>query len=171
MNPLVVRTGMPFGYLVAFLGIIALLAGGLAVTVVALRGRPARLGLAVAGVLSTAFAILVLVVNVRAEDDLDLAPLITAEGSLFGAWQGGAARLVLNPDGTYDCSGRTKCGPLRTGGRWSRSGDFDIRFNSGQSSVTYHVVRYKGAFRLIEMDGDPDLWDGSFRFEQVDSTS
>lgn len=171
MNPLVVHTSVPFGYLVVFLGIIALLLGGLAVAVVALRRRPARLGVATAGLLSAAFAASVLVINIRADNDLDLNPLIRTDSSLYGAWLGGGARLVLNPDSSYDCSGGNNCGQLRTSGRWNRRGDFDIHFNSGQSSVTYRVVRYKGTCRLIEGAGDPDLWDGSFLFEKIDSTS
>jgi len=167
MSPFVVITAIPFGYLVFYLGLLALFLGGVAGLVVALWHQPRRPWVALTGALGAVFALAVFGINVEADAALDLNPSIPSDSALLGTWRSRHATLTLSPDGSYHCSAQAACGRLGVTGRWQRSEEFDVRLVGAQDSVLYRVVRYRGILRLTEEMEDPDMWDGRFLFEHV----
>ena len=169
MNPLVVRTAFPFGYLLAFGALLGL--GVLGLALLAAGARRRRPGWALVGALATAFAGYVFWVNVSEGDALDLSPPITAPGQLAGRWAGtGGAALELTADGAYRCAGGGECEALGRAGTWARQADNNVAFRpvTAGPAIRYRVVRYHGRLRLAHpFEEDPDLWDGELPFERV----
>src|SRR4051812_18563645 len=169
MNPLVIRTAFPLGYLFAGIVLLALAAGGLVLVVQGIRrnrGRRVALGAAI-----MLFVAYVVWVNNQADQSLELNPVVTAQ-SLSGRWVNRDAALLLRPAGRYECTGPSPCVGLGSAGAWSRQGDFDVRLEPDHPATTaagsvagvrYRVVSYDGELRLASpIDHEPDVWDGRF---------
>jgi hypothetical protein len=167
MNPFVIRTAAPFGYL--FVGLVLLSVGLLGLALLARglwrrRYRQAGFGLCVG-----LFVAYVLWVNVAEGNALELNPQVSA-ATLSGRWMHGDAVLVLRSNGRYECRGAAECESVGVLGSWTYK-DYDVTLVSTHSSTAqdflagarYRVVSYNGALRLASpIDDDPDMWDGNF---------
>lgn len=181
MSPFVIRTAVPFGYLIAYGALLGLGVLGLVWLVGGVRRR--RAGRALFGALAAGVAGYVLWVNEAEGRALDLNPSLGAPEQLVGAWRGDAdAVLTLAADGAYRCAGAGECRALGRVGTWARAGDFDVALRpaaaggAGASGrvARYRVVAYRGRLRLAHpIDDDPDSWDGALLFahESADSAA
>ena len=170
MNPLVIRTGAPFGYLFAYLIVMGGLIIGLALFATGLRRR--HRGRAAMGAIVIAFLVYVVVVNIDEEDALDMNPVVRDATVLAGYWTGSHdVRLMLAADGSYRCVGYGECLRTTNTGTWDiRTGSHDIELHPSGSAVpnvVYTVVRYRGQLRLAHQIDDPDVWDGKMPFQFV----
>jgi hypothetical protein len=170
INPLIIRTALPFGYLIAYALLLGL--GVLGVGLLA-TGVKRRAGVrAAGGAFVLAFTVYVVVVNIREEGALDMNPQIGNGSLLVGKWRNASgATLTLAADGTYRCVGAGECNVLMPSGAWrvtQESDDIEMRPSSAATAPTiYSIVSYRGHLRLAHQIHDPDTWDEEMPFEYV----
>lgn len=170
MNPFVIRTAVPFGYLLAYGFLLGLVVVGIGLFATGIRRRTAKL--AAVGALALGCAGYVVAVNIAEDDALDMNPSYGSGAALAGRWVGNdRTTLVLAPNGTYRCTGKGECLTLTSAGAWQAiSGSHEVEFrssSSSSSSLVYSIVSYRGHLRLAHLIEDPDIWDGEMPFEYV----
>jgi len=171
MNPLVIRTAAPFGYLVVFAALFAAGFIGLCLVVFGLLSR--RSSSVTGGAALTFFIAYVFWVNIAVDRDLDLNPRVAGMEALSGTWVYGSAVLDLTSDGNYRCRGGGERLRLGDHGVWVIVENTDIAFRSTATGPgpRYRIVSYRRHLRLAHpIDDDPDLWDGVLLFEQTPPT-
>jgi hypothetical protein len=108
MYPFVIRTAIPFGYLLAYGFLVGLVVVGIGLFATGIRRRTAKL--AVVGALALGCAGYVVAVNIAEDDALDMNPSYGGGAALAGRWVGNdRTTLVLAPNGTYRCTGKGEC--------------------------------------------------------------
>jgi len=162
MNPLVFRTGVPFGYALFVIVLLSMTLGGIGLVAYGLwRRKLLRFGIG-AGLLALVAAIAS--ANLAADRDLDLNPMIRSDSTIVGLWLQGADTLNIRADHSFTCRGRA-CRDLALAGTWARAQDFDILFRAASGGeVRRRVVRYRNQLRLTVFPDDPDEWDGHLSF-------
>ena len=160
----VIRTALPFGYLAAFCGLLALAVVGAVLAFGGVRRRKRwRLG---AGLALLAAVGLVVAADIRA-GRIDWNPLVREEQALHGEWRMDRSVLTLQADGQYRCMGQA-CVELGAWGHWRRAGDFELVFEGGSNRrATRRLARDGQRLYLVagtsEWD-DPDTWRPRFTF-------
>lgn len=171
MSLLYFRAGFPFGYAIFGLGLAVIVLGGVVVAGWSMLRRPRAPLRALAAAAAAGFAVLVAVVNVRAEGAMDWNPWPVSADSMVGRWVGQDAVLELRPDSTFQCSrlapSQEPCAAATTGW-WQRADGrtVQLRPTRPDSIFRFSVVRYDGVLQLIMDPGDPDLRDGRFLFHR-----
>lgn len=167
MNVLVLRTAVPFGYLIAGVAFLALVVVGGGLVVAGLRAWPRRWGIAAAGATLLGSLALVAWANLDAEA-VEWNPRIADPTTLVGAWRDDRAVLELYADGRYTCQGRA-CAEVGAAGIWSRTGDFYVSFTPvGRTTIEWRVTERDGRYQFVGGDthGDPDMWQPRPTFQQ-----
>ena len=165
MRFFVIRTALPFGYLLVYVTLLGVAVVGLVQIWRGIRSRPLQRGRALAGVVLVAAVTLVVAANQAYSAALDLNPRTTTK-DLVGEWRDGRAVLVLLPDGRFTCGGGGECDLLGSAGTWLKRDDYELEFREQPDAAMFRrVVRYQGRYRLTELADDPDLWDGRLTFE------
>ena len=161
----VIRTALPFGYLIAAIALLGFAVLGLAQIWRGMRARPLQRGRVLAGVILVAAVTLIVAANEAYSAALDFNPLTTTE-DLKGEWRDGRAVLLLLPDGRFSCAGGGECDLLGSNGTWLKRNDHELEFRQHPDAAMFRrVVQYRGHLRLTELIDDPDSWDGRLTFE------
>ncbi|HEY8101206.1 MAG TPA: hypothetical protein VIF82_10675 [Burkholderiaceae bacterium] len=168
MEIFVFRTAIPFGYLIASAGFVALSILSVVLFFRGVLGKPRRTTLIVLSGVLMFFLVMVGVANLN-EESIDWNPLVRNTSELTGTWQDGSSNLVLLSDGQYRCSGNA-CDGIDVKGNWQRSGDFYILFRPiNASQVEWRLAMHAGRLSLASgvTKGDPDMWLPKLTFQRV----
>jgi len=150
-----IRTAIPFGYLIIALFLFAIVVIGILVFFFAGRfGFPrARWG----GLVAVGLVVALVFADVAFSAKLELNPWIQSNASVIGTWSDGSQALTLTSDGSF--KHETESG--FTEGTWERE-DWNLELHSGGNAITYmRFIQYGDELRLLTSPlGDPDTWDG-----------
>lgn len=164
MDFLVLRTGVPFGYLMlAIVFCIALIVSCVSLRR-SLKAKPVNKRNALLSSLPIAFIALVVLANLNA-DPVEWNPAIRGDAPLLGTWEDGASLLALHQSGQYTCAG-TACAALKAAGKWQRFGDFEIDFAPMDAAPTrWRITAHQGRYEFVAgAAGDPDNWQADVTF-------
>jgi len=168
----VIRAAIPFACLGVALVLLGAAIFGLVQVWRGLRARPLNRIRLLAGVALLFVVGLATTANLIWENSVEFNPFITA-ADLEGVWNDGSAALNLNSDGSYTCSGAGSCSKVGAVGRWTRDGDFLLRFTRASDGqvLIQRVVSTERGLRLTNEVGDLDMWDGVLTFTHRVSVS
>jgi hypothetical protein len=169
----VIRTGVPLGYLFAFLFLFGITLGGLVLSVACLVIKRRRRLFLATGLAACAFGSFVIGVNIWFDRVFTMMPSGLSGTVLVGEWSDSDATLRLKPDGSFDLvAGEQLSRKLRVTearGTWRFHPFANIVLNDDRNRKLpdLAVVSFRGELRIIVNDFvDPDFWDGRLGFRR-----
>lgn len=175
---LLIRTAIPFGYLIyAVMWLVVSLWAIVTIVRLCWTGRFGSIKLYVASALLFLSAATIYS-NMMFDKYLDLNPGF-ADADIIGTWRDGNSEFTLLETGRtiIDLTDehRYRLDVENGEGTWQKIYDFNIKISDaqekpGSKTGLLRVIRFNEKYRIIIDDfDDPDMWDGDLGFKRVDT--